>query len=308
MSVRPRGDTKLYKRVEVKNLNSYAAVRGAVTYEFARQVAVVEAGHAVLQETRLWDEEGTVKYDELVPEASVRAQLLPEFRGRTARMRSKENAHDYRYFPEPDLPPFEITAARLERLRAGLPELPGAKARRLLALGVSEESARVFVENRPLSDYFLRTVALGVPAPEAANYVRNQIGALLNERGLDATKCPIPPEYLVELHEIAKGAKDIALKKVWPKVAEEGLPPKEILKKYDLAPMTDDGAVRKACEDVWGQSAKIVADLLHGKDKARGGLVGAVMKATQGKAPPELVNKIFDDLLAKEKARAGPVA
>ena len=308
VSVRPRGETKLYKRVEIKNLNSYAAVKGAVAWEHARQIACALAGKVVAQETRLWDGEDELAWAESVSEAEVRALLPAGFRGRTALMRSKENAHDYRYFPEPDLLPFEVTAERRERLRRALPELPGATMQRLRALGVPADTAEVFVDDRALGLYFERVHALGVPAPDACNYVRNQVATLLNERGLDAARCPVPPEHVAELHEVISmglATKDVALKRVWPTTVTEGLAPKAVVAKYDLAPLQDEGAVRTACEEAWAKNPRIVADLLKGKDKARGGLVGPVMKATRGKAPPELVNRLFDELLAAERAKQG---
>jgi aspartyl-tRNA(Asn)/glutamyl-tRNA(Gln) amidotransferase subunit B len=311
VSVRPKGETKLYKRVEIKNLNSYAAVRGAVRYEHARQCALVAAGHSVAQETRLWDETGDEsRYAEPVPESSVRALLPADWKGRTALMRSKESAPDYRYFPEPDLPPIPVSPALLEKLGKELPEFPGVKARRLVALGVSEKTATETFQSKPwLLAYFERLLELGVPAVDAAHYCDNQIAQVVNERGgYDAwTKNPVPPEHVAELHDvISRGetTKDIALKQVWPKVHVEGLAPRAAIQKYGLVALSED-EVRKACVDAWQAAPRIVADLLARKMKAKQGLKGPVMRATKGKAPPELVDRIFDELLAAEQKKKG---
>ena len=312
VSVRRRGETKLNKRVEIKNLNSYAAVRGGVKYEFARQCALVRAGHAVAQETRLWDEAGDEsKYNEPIPESAVRALLAADWKGRTSLMRSKESAHDYRYFPEPDLPPIPVSPELVDRLKKELPELPGNKTKRLKALGLSDKQAtETFQSKTWLLAYFERLRALGVPPVEAANFCDNQIAQVTNERGGESewAKNPVPPEHVAELFDcIAKGetTKDIAFKQVWPKVHVEGLSPRAAIKKYGLVSLSED-EVRKACEDAWKAAPSIVADLLAGKMKVKQALKGPVMRATKGKANPDLVDKIFDELLEQEKKKAAP--
>ena len=307
VSVRPRGETKLGRRVEIKNLNSYGMVRNAVVFEHARQVALVTAGHAVAQETRLWDETGTVAWNEPVSLDAVKALLPADFKGRTALMRSKENAPDYRYMPEPDLVPFVISPALVESLRATLPELPGPRARRLMSLGVPEKMATETFQTKPwLLAYFEQLVALGVPGPDAANYCDNQIAAAVNERGgyEEWAKRPVPPAHVAELYQVVvrgETTKDLALKQVWPKVLAEGISPREAIAKHGLVALAE-GDVRKAVEDAWKASPKIVADLLAGKEKAKSGLLGPVMRATKGKASPDLVAKIVDEILARERA------
>jgi aspartyl-tRNA(Asn)/glutamyl-tRNA(Gln) amidotransferase subunit B len=287
VSVRKKGDTKLYKRVEIKNLNSYAAVRNAVTHEFERQCEVVKSGGEVAQETRLWN-----------------AEL-----GKTELMRSKENAPDYRYFPEPDLTPFRVTKELTEAVRREIPELPGEKAKRLIDMGVPEKIATETFQTKPwLAAYFEELVKLGVPAKDAANYCENQIAALVNERGGydEWAKNPVPPARLAELHEvIQKGetTKDIALKQVWPKIHFEGITAREAIKKYALVGISPDD-VRKTCQDVVAANPRIVADITSGKKvSAKGALVGQVMKRTQGKAAPDLVNKMLDELIEAEKKK-----
>lgn len=308
VSVRPRGETKLYKRVEIKNLNSYAAVRGAVRYEQARQCALVAAGHAVAQETRLWDDgEKESHYREPVAESAVRALLPADWKGRTSLMRSKENAPDYRYFPEPDLPPIPVSPGLVEKLRKELPELPGARAKRLIALGLSEKQAtETFQSKAWLLRYLDRLISLGMSPIEAANFCDNQIAAVANERGEgEWERNPVPPEHVAELFDaVAKGetTKDIAFKQVWPKVHVEGLSPRAAIQKYGLVSLSE-AEVRRACEDAWKAAPKVVADLLAGKSKVKQALKGPVMRATKGKANPELVDKILDELLELEKKK-----
>ncbi|HZU95138.1 MAG TPA: Asp-tRNA(Asn)/Glu-tRNA(Gln) amidotransferase subunit GatB [Planctomycetota bacterium] len=285
VSVRKKGDPKLGKRVEIKNLNSYAAVRNAVTHEYERQSKLLAEGGAVAQETRLWN-------DEL---------------GKTEVMRSKENAPDYRYFPEPDLIPFAVTKERLAMAQKDQKELPGEKAQRYMSLGVPKKIATETFQTKPwLAAYWEELTKLGVPGLEAANYCDNQIAQLVNDHGgYEEWKAKhyVPPARLAELHEvIVKGetSKDIALKQVWPKVHFEGLSPREAIKKYGLVSISPD-EVRKFCQDVVAANTKMVAEIVSGKRPgAKGALVGQVMKRSGGKADPKLVDRILDELLGKQ--------
>ena len=323
VSVRPRGSEALGERTEIKNLNSYAAVRRAVTFEQARQVALHLSGRRPRQETRLWDEEAPghpAQEDPAAWEAGLddahRApreavlRLLPpdwqDERGRLARtrfMRSKESAHDYRYFPEPDLPVFALEPALIERLRGELPELPGPRRARWVAAGVEQRPAEDLARDPQLSAWCDRLVALGVPPAEAASYGLNQLRALLNARGLGAGESPVPPEHVAELHGLVasgKLPKDLAWKQVWPKLVEEGLPPAAVIQKHGIA-AADEGAVDAAVDAAWAANDKARADLLAGKERARGALVGAVMKALQGKASPQRINARLDELLREAR-------
>ncbi len=318
VSVRPRGQEALGARTEIKNLNSYSAVRKAIAYEQARQVALLEAGKTPRQETRLWDDEGASDYEQGVPEAlrAPRAAvwaLLPADWGDTGWtrfMRSKEQAHDYRYFPEPDLPAFSITPAEVDEVRRGLPELPGPRRLRYVAAGVPQKTAEDLTRNVPLADYFERVVALGVPAPDAANYVMNQVGAVLNARGLSARDCPIPPEHVADLHAMISGKKlpkDQLLKEVWPKTVEEGLAPSAVAAKYGIQAL-DEGLVVAETDKAWAANPRSVEDLVAGKDKARGAIVGAVVRAfktSPQKPDPAVINARIEALLAEERARRG---
>jgi aspartyl-tRNA(Asn)/glutamyl-tRNA(Gln) amidotransferase subunit B len=224
-------------------------------------------------------------------------------------MRSKEQAHDYRYFPEPDLPPFDVPAAKLDELRRALPELPGPRRARYVSLGVAQRTAEDLTRNVPLATFFERVLALGVPAPEASNYVMNQVGAVLNARGLSAAQCPIPPEHVADLPMIAgkKLPKDQLLKDVWPKTVEERLAPSEVARKYGLQAL-DESLVIAEVDKAWAGNAKAVDELVAGKDKAKGALVGAVMRAfknASAKPDTALVNARLDALRAEEKRKRG---
>jgi aspartyl-tRNA(Asn)/glutamyl-tRNA(Gln) amidotransferase subunit B len=316
VSVRPAGSSELGERTEIKNLNSYSAVRKAVVFEQARQIALLEAGKTPRQETRLCDEawdptkqrdayEAGLTDEHVAPLEQVLA-LLPDtkdgWRGRTSFMRSKESAHDYRYFPEPDLPVIEIPASRVEAVRAALPELPGPRRERYVGLGLGQKQAVALVCDAGQAAYFEQLLALGVPAVDAGNYVLNQVQALLNELPAAAPRVsPVPPEHVAELHQvIAEGAlpKDLVFKQVWPRTCEEGLSPREVIAKHGIEPV-DASAVIAAVDQAWADKPKIVADILAGKKKARGAIVGAVMKATQGKADPQAINARIDELIAQ---------
>jgi aspartyl-tRNA(Asn)/glutamyl-tRNA(Gln) amidotransferase subunit B len=313
VSVRLKGETALGQRTEIKNLNSYSGVRKAIYYERARQIALLEAGKTPRQETRLWDGAEDTDYEAGVPgelqadRGAVQA-LLPvgkdPWSGRTQFMRSKEDAHDYRYFPEPDMPAFSVSPAQLDEWRADLPELPGERRERYAELGVLQKSAEVLARDAALAAFFERVIAGGVPAVDAANYTLNQISALLNTERLSADQSPVPPEHVAELHQLITGdntlSKDLVLKQVWPQVIADGLSPRLVVEKYKIEGV-DDSAVIAATDAAWAASPKTVSDLLAGKKKAAGAIVGAVMKALKGKASPQVINARIAQLLEEER-------
>jgi aspartyl-tRNA(Asn)/glutamyl-tRNA(Gln) amidotransferase subunit B len=319
ISVRPAGADALGQRTEIKNLNSYSAVRRAITYEHARQVALLEAKKTPRQETRLWDGEEDSAYEAgvadawKVPAAAVRA-LLPEDweprdgdgqltgapGGRTRFMRSKEDAHDYRYFPEPDLPAFAIDPARVEAIRRGLPELPGPRRARYAGLGVPQKTAEDLARNAPLAGYFEALIAEGVPAVDAANYVMNQVTVALKKADVAVKDFAVPPTHLAELHRVITSGqlpKDLVLKKVWPEVIDKREAPAAVIARLGLKAV-DEGAMLAVVDAAFAANPKAVADLLAGKDKARGAIVGAVQKQLKGAADLTAVNARIDELVA----------
>jgi aspartyl-tRNA(Asn)/glutamyl-tRNA(Gln) amidotransferase subunit B len=281
VSLRPAGSEALGTPVEVKNLNSFRYLQRALEHEIERQSALLEGGGAVLHETRLFDVAG----------------------GRTVAMRSKEEAHDYRYFPEPDLPPLRIATARLERVREALPELPEARTRRLAAtFGLSDYDATQVAGTRAHASYFEATVAAGATPKAAANWLTGEVTRLLKEAGAGIEDAPVAPDRLAELLRlVADGvvsvtvAKDV-LVRMWtsPRRAEE------IVREEDLGQIGDAQALAAAVKEVVARNAKAVAQYRAGKKIALGFLVGQVMKATGGKANPGLVN----DLMLRELERA----
>jgi len=331
VSVRPWGQESMNKRSEIKNLNSMRAVLAAVTFERARQVALLESGVESAQETRLWDEAadfsepavqalwaedlhrapGGLGSEEIALEA-VLALLPGGFRGRTRVMRSKEQAADYRFLPEPDLPPI-ATAPALARIAASgeLPELPGERMLRYVeVLGLSAGKAEIIVLDPGLAVFFDELVALGVAPKRAAKDVLNQLLGWLGDRELDfhrAADCPLRPRDFAALHAaIEAGAitRDLATKKLLPRLLKarmEGLDDSvaELVEAGGYSVDRDRDKLRGFVAEALAANPKALADIERGKKKARGSLVGYVMKMSRGKAPPQLVNELLDEALAK---------
>ncbi len=278
VSVRPRGQPALGTKVEVKNMNSFKAVRAALVFEADRQAGVLERGERVVQETRLWDED----------------------RGKTASMRSKEEAEDYRYFPDPDLPPLRTTPEELEALRAELPELPRARRERYVrSLGLSAYDAGVLAGDKAISEYFEAVAAATPDAKGAANWVTNRVLAHLNDRKIPISRFPVPPAHLAQLIELLR-EKKISSKiagDVFPKMIETGEAPARLVEAAGGGTIRDEAAIRTACRKVASESPGLVADYRAGKTKVLGALVGRVMKETKGKADPEMTNRILQEIL-----------
>src|SRR5882672_8939848 len=291
VSVRRPG-APLGTRCEIKNLNSFRFLERAIEYEAKRQIEILEDGGRIVQETRLYDPDK----DETRP------------------MRTKEEAHDYRYFPDPDLLPLEVSEDWLKQEQAKLPELPQAKRERyqteyaLLAYDASGLTA-----SREMSDYFDACVAAAGKnsAKVCANWLMGEVSARLNEEGRDITACPIPPEALAKLINLVAGgtitnkiAKDTVFPAMWKVVAGTftlGGPgdPEMIVMNLGLQQISDSGAIEKIVDEVLARNAKQVEDYRAGKDKAFNSLVGQVMKATQGKANPAQVNEILKRKLGR---------
>lgn len=278
VSLRPIGATTFGTRTETKNLNSFSSVRRCMEYEVARQARVLDAGEKVVQETRTWD----------------------EGQGVTLALRSKEEAHDYRYFPEPDLAPLIIDREWVERIRKTLPELPEARRTRLQDLGLSEYDAGVITQSKALSDYFDAALAHYSDAKTLANWVMGDVTRLLNSNQCSVADSPISATQLAELLGLIE--KGTISGKIAKSVLEEmystGKDAGSIVKEKGLAQISDEGALLKIIDDVIAANPQSVEDYRAGKDRAIGFLVGQIMKATKGQANPGLVNKMLKEKLA----------
>ena len=275
VSVRPRGADKLGTRTEIKNVNSFRFVEKAIQYEVARQIELIESGGTVVQETRLYDPD----------------------KGETRSMRSKEEANDYRYFPDPDLLPLTLGEEYIEAVAAKLPELPDAKAARLMAqYGLSVYDAGVLTASRELADYY-EAVARAVPSQPklAANWVMGDLSAALNKEGLDIGAGRMPAERFAGL------LKRIADETISGKIAKEvfeamwrsGDSADRVIEAKGLKQITDGAAIEQAIEEVMAKNPAQLAEYRAGKDKLFGFFVGQVMKATAGKANPAQLNELL---------------
>ncbi|MHB1869675.1 MAG: Asp-tRNA(Asn)/Glu-tRNA(Gln) amidotransferase subunit GatB [Steroidobacteraceae bacterium] len=280
VSVRPVGAQKFGTRAEIKNINSFRYVEKAIQYEVARQIELLESGGKVVQETRLYDPD----------------------QGETRSMRSKEEANDYRYFPDPDLLPLELDEPYIEAVRAQLPELPDAKAARFASqYGLSVYDAGVLTAGRDLADYY-ETVVRAVPTQPklAANWVMGELAAALNKEGLEVGSGRLPAERLAGL--LAR----IADATISGKIAKElfeaiwstGQDADALIAAKGLKQITDTGAIEQAIEAVMAKNPAQLADYRAGKDKLFGFFVGQVMKATQGKANPAQLNELLKKKLS----------
>ena len=274
VSVRPQGTTVLGTKAEVKNLNSFRFLQRALEYEIDRQIEVLSGGGRVVQETRLWDSAA----------------------GRTASMRSKEEAHDYRYFPEPDLPPAIVEAAREQRIRAAMPELPEARRRRLVErYALPEYDAGQLTQSRGLAEYFEAVVAAGAAPKAASNWMMGELARALKERNTDIASSPLAPERLAGLIAlIEKGTISGSMAKdVFEKMFATDRGADAIVAAEGLAQIDDESQITGLIADVLGRNADAVTRYRSGKTSAFGFLVGQVMKAAAGKANPRRVNDLL---------------
>jgi aspartyl-tRNA(Asn)/glutamyl-tRNA(Gln) amidotransferase subunit B len=280
VSVRPKGTAKLGTRAELKNLNSFRFIEKAINHEIARQIELIEGGGTVVQETRLYDPD----------------------RDETRSMRTKEEANDYRYFPDPDLLPLAIDEAFVENVRRTLPELPDEKAARFTKEhGLSAYDAGVLTASRELAAYFEEVVKnLGGEPKLAANWVMGELSAALNREGKEITASPISAENLAGLLRrivdstiSGKIAKDV-FETMW----SEGATADSVIDSRGLRQITDTGAIERAIDEVMAANPKQLADYRAGKEKLFGFFVGQVMKATQGKANPAQLNELLQRKLS----------
>ncbi len=281
VSVRRRGEEKFGTKTEVKNLNSFRYLQRALDYEIARQAQVLESGGQVVQETRLWHLEEQ----------------------KTVGMRSKEYAHDYRYFPEPDLAPLVVSEAWQEEIRATLPELPAARRRRFVAdYGLREYDAGVLTATRALAEYFEEAARLSGDPRAAANWVMGDLLGALNAGGLDITRSPVRAAALAELLRLmsdgaisGKMAKD-----VFAKMFSTGRPARQVVEEEGLAQISDAASLERVIGEVLDAHPKQLAQYRSGKEGVFGFFVGQVMKATRGQANPAVVNELLRKLLKKD--------
>jgi aspartyl-tRNA(Asn)/glutamyl-tRNA(Gln) amidotransferase subunit B len=284
VSVRPTGRAAFGTKAEVKNVNSFRYVQKALEYEIERQTEIVTTGGRVIQETRLWDSST----------------------GRTQSMRSKEEAHDYRYFPEPDLPPLIVEAERIERLRTTMPELPEARRRRFVAAyGIPEYDAGVLTQSAELADYFESVAAASKNPKAASNWIMGELLRTLKERGAGITDVPLTSRALGDLIGLVeKGTISSSIAKdVFAKMYDSGRSAQEIVATEGLAQNSDEDALLAIVRDVLSKNGEAVAQYRAGKNQTFGFLVGQVMKGSGGKANPKLANQ----LLKRELDSAGTV-
>ncbi len=282
VSVKPRGAARLGQRCEIKNMNSFRFLRQAVEFEVRRQVEVIEAGGKVEQETRLFD----------------------PARGETRAMRSKEEAHDYRYFPEPDLPPVRVDPALVAAARAALPELPRARAARYVgALGLPPGDAAILVADRATAYFFDATVALRGGGPEAArkaaNWLNGEVARLVNETGLAAGAWRLTPAHLARVLELLDGGaiSGAGAKAVVEEVFRSGADPAAVVQARGLAQVSDAGAIEAVVDRVLAAAPAEVERHRSGKKDLTGFFVGQVMKALKGQGNPAVVNALLKQKL-----------
>lgn len=278
VSLRPVGQEEYGVRAELKNMNSFKNVQKALEYEIERHLDILEEGGTVLRETRLYDAEKDI--------------TLP--------MREKEEAHDYRYFPDPDLLPLRVSEELVEEIRAALPELPKAKHSRYVAkLGLSEADAAQIVAEPEVCVYFEAVTATGVDPKKAANWINGELTRECRQQGWKVADCKLSPLNLAELIRLVddgtisgKMAKDI-----FPELCALGASPKDFVQKKGLVQISDAGALEETIEQTLADNPTEVASYRAGKTKLMGFFVGQVMKSTKGKANPALVNKLLAEKL-----------
>ncbi len=285
ISIRPVGQKEFGTKAELKNMNSLSGVEDALTYEVERQIELVESGGRVIQETRTWD-----------PNEKI-----------TKSMRSKENAHDYRYFPDPDLVPVNLDDEFINDIKNNIPELPKARRIRLInKLGLPEYDTDIIISDKQLADYYetaYNSALKGAKdcAKQVANWIITELLGKLNNSKLTIKESPISPENIGKLVIlISKGTISGKIAKtIFEEMFKDNKDPETIVKEKGLVQISDAGEIIKVCQEAIAENAKIVADYKSGKKSAIGALVGAVMKKSKGKANPQMVNKTLTELLNK---------
>ncbi|RXJ02425.1 Asp-tRNA(Asn)/Glu-tRNA(Gln) amidotransferase subunit GatB [Anaerobacillus alkaliphilus] len=280
ISIRPVGQVEFGTKTEIKNLNSFAHVRSGLAHEEVRQAEVITAGGEIQQETRRWDDN----------------------KKETVLMRVKEGSEDYRYFPDPDLVDYHIDEEWKERVRATIPELPDARqARYTSELGLSSYDAGVLTQSKAMADFFETGLTYGAPAKQLANWLMGEVNAYLKTADKEIVDIPLTPEALAKMIGlIEKGTISSKIAKdVFKELVEKGGDPEAIVKDKGLVQISDEGEIRTMISGILDQNQPSIDDFKAGKDKAIGFLVGQVMKASKGKANPQLVNKILLEEIKK---------
>jgi len=281
VSVRPWGQKELGTRTEIKNLNSFRALERAIEYEASRQIEAIEDGEPIIQETRTWDEEKQV----------------------TRGMRSKEEAHDYRYFPDPDLPPLKIEREWVEELKATLPELPDQAQLRLMEeFGLPAYDAAILTLTPEFLEYFDQCFNLYGDAKTISNWMMGELSKYLNQNNIEITGCKIKPTALVKLLQLIDEGiiSGKMAKSVFEEMFNTGEEPDDIIKQKGMIQISDESALISIIEEIIKANPKVVEDYRSGKEKAFGFFVGQVMKATKGQANPAVVNSLLKERLKGE--------
>jgi aspartyl-tRNA(Asn)/glutamyl-tRNA(Gln) amidotransferase subunit B len=280
VSVRPVGQKEFGTRTELKNMNSFRFVEKALEYEIKRQIEVLREGGEVVQETRLWDTS----------------------QGVTVSMRGKEEAHDYRYFPDPDLVPIRIEESWIEEIRKGLPELPDAKKERFVRdYGIPEYDAEILTSTRAMAVYYEESVRLFPEPKTVSNWVMGDLLRELKGAEQEIDQCPVTPEHLAEMLSMIKGGtiSGKIAKDVFEEMYRSGDKPGKIVKDKGWIQILDQGEIEGAIEKAMKANPRQVEDFRKGKEKLFGFFVGEVMKQTRGKANPQMVNELLKEKLKK---------
>ena len=280
VSIRKKGSTELGTRTEMKNMNSFKSIVRAIDYEIDRQIEVVEEGGEVVQETLRWD----------------------DISGRTFPMRDKEDAQDYRYFPEPDLVAIKLSEEYIENIRKALPELPESRKKRYIEeIGLSEKAANFVTSSKYYSNMFEKASEISNNPKAVSNWLMSDIARIMNEKELEPDKIPFTAENLAELVVlIDKGTISNSIgKKVLEELFKNPKEPSKIIEEKGWVQISDEGAIKEVVLKVLESNSQSVADYKAGKDKALGYLVGQAMKETRGKANPQMLNKMFIEELKK---------
>jgi aspartyl-tRNA(Asn)/glutamyl-tRNA(Gln) amidotransferase subunit B len=278
ISVRLKGETKLGTKAEVKNMNSFSNVAKAIEFEIERQIDLIEGGGKVIQQTLLWD-----------------ADLCEAFP-----MRSKEEAHDYRYFPDPDLMPVIVSAEWRNEIKNRMPELPDARRNRFIeSYKLPRYDAEILTSSRELADYYEKVLTVTNDYKSASNWVMTEVLKIINDKKISVNEFPVPPKNLGKLIKLISDnviSGKIA-KEVFPEMLSSQKDPETIVKEKNLVQITDTSAIEKIIDIIVNANMKQVEEYLSGKDKVLGFFVGQIMKESKGKANPGIVNQLLKDKL-----------